>query len=104
MPYKSEKLRLAGLQDRRRKLTDEQVAEIRARYAAGKGRGRALADRFGVSKTTIGCVVSPAIRERKRQYVAEHWRDYRPGKEKWAETMREHRHYKQSLYERGELT
>ena len=29
MPYKCEKMRLSGLQDRRRKLTDEQKEEIR---------------------------------------------------------------------------
>ena len=29
MPYKSEKIKLQGMQDRRRKLTDEDIEEIK---------------------------------------------------------------------------
>lgn len=37
MPYKSEKIRLQGMQDRRRKLTDEQKIEIVRQYRSGYG-------------------------------------------------------------------
>ena len=103
MPYKSEKLKLPPSKDRRRKLTDEQKEEIRSIYAEGKCGTRPLAKQFSVSRSTIQVIVNPAIKQRQHDYVKEHWRDYRPSKEEWAETMKEHRHYKQELYLKGEL-
>lgn len=103
MPYKSEKLKLSPTQDRRRKLTDEQKEEIRAIYKTGVCGTRPLAKQFGVSKKTIQIIINPAIAEKNRQHIKEHWRDYRPSKEEWAETMKKHRHYKQELYLKGEL-
>ena len=41
--------------------------------------------------------------EKAKQRIKEHWRDYRPTKEEWAKTMKEHRHYKNELYLKGEL-
>ena len=64
---------------------------------------RPLAKQFGVSRSTIQVIVNPAIKQRQHDYVKEYWRDYRPSKEEWAETMKEHRHYKQELYLKGEL-
>ena len=106
MPYKFEtnKLKLSGLQDRRRKLTDEDVAEIRRLYAAGKGSHKALADRFGVSKSRVGMLVNPDRAERVHQRIKQHWRDYKQTGEDRNKTVREHRHYKQELYLAGELT
>ena len=103
MPYKSEKLELPPNKDRRRKLTDEQKEEIKRIYAEGKYGTRPLAKQFGVSRSTIQVIVNPAIKQRHHNYVKEHWRDYRPSKEEWAATMKEHRHYKQELYLKGEL-
>ena len=103
MPYKSEKIKLSETQDRRRKLTDEQKEEIKRIYAEGKCGTRPLAKQFGVSRGLIQIIVNPNIAERKRRYIKEHWRDYRPSKEEWAKTIREHRHYKQELYLKGEL-
>ena len=103
MPYKSEKIKLSPSKDRRRKLTDEQKEEIRRIYAEGKCGTRPLAKQFGVSRSTIQVIVNPAIKQRHHNYVKEHWRDYRPSKEEWAATMKEHRHYKQELYLKGEL-
>ena len=104
MPYKSEKLKLNENQDRRRKLTDEQREEIKRIYAEGKCGTRPLAKQFGVSRGTIQVIVNPAIKQRHHDYASKHWRDYRPTKEEWAEIIREHRHYKQKLYLKGELT
>ncbi len=103
MPYKSEKIKLPPTKDRRRKLTDEQKEEIRLIYADGKVGTRPLAKQFGVSRSLIQIIVNPDIAERKKQYVKDHWRDYRPSKKDWAETMKEHRHYKQELYLKGEI-
>lgn len=103
MPYKSEKLKLSETQDRRRKLTDEQKEEIKRIYAEGKCGTRPLAKQFGVSRKTIQLIVNPEIKQRQHDYVANNWRKYRPTKEEWAETMKEHRHYKQELYLKGEL-
>jgi DNA invertase Pin-like site-specific DNA recombinase len=103
MPYKSEKLKLPPEKDRRRKLTDDQKEQIRGIYATGVCGMRPLAKQFGVSRTTIQIIVNPKRAEAVKQRTKEHWRDYRPSKEKWAETMREHRHYKQGLFLKGEL-
>lgn len=104
MPFISSSIPLTGLQDRRRKLTEEDKAEIIRLYESGLGSLRSLGERFCVSKSTILYIVNPERREKVRQRTKEHWRDYRPTKEEWAETMREHRRYKQGLYLAGELT
>jgi hypothetical protein len=103
MPYKSSSIKLAETQDRRCKLTEAQREEIRHRYHTESIGTRPLAREYGVSRSLIQIIVNPAIAQRKRDRMKEHWRDYRPSKEKWAETMREHRHYKQELYIAGEL-
>lgn len=103
MPYKSEKLKLSETQDRRRKLTDDQKEEIKRIYESGVCGARPLAKQFGVSRSTIQVIVNPAIKQRQHDYVANNWKKYRPTKEEWAETMKEHRRYKQELYLKGEL-
>ena len=103
MPYKSEKIKLPQTKDRRRKLTDDQKEQIRGIYATGVCGMRPLAKQFGVSRATIQIIVNPQRAEAVKQRSKEHWRDYRPSKEEWAETMREHRRYKQELYLKGEL-
>lgn len=103
MPYKSSKIPLSESQDRRRKLTEAQKEIIRHRYKTESIGMRSLAKEYGVSRSLIQIIVNPTIAEKKKQRIKEHWRDYRPPKEEWAETMREHRQYKQRLYLEGEL-
>ena len=103
MPYKSEKLKLSENQDRRRKLTDDQKEEIKRIYESGVCGTRPLAKQFNVSRKTIQLIVNPEMKQRQHDYVANNWRKYRPTKEEWAETMKEHRNYKQELYLKGEL-
>ena len=103
MPYKSEKLKLPPEKDRRRKLTDDQKEEIKRIYATGVCGMRPLAKQFGVSRTTIQIIVNPEMAEAIKQRSKKHWRDYRPSKEEWAETVKEHRRYKHELYKKGEL-
>ena len=103
MPYKSTQIKLQGMQDRRRKLTDEQRREIKRIYETGVCGTRPLAKQFGVSKRTIQLIVSPQCKETIQQYNKAHWRDHQRKGEEWAQTMREHRRYKQELYLKGEL-
>ena len=76
MPYKSEKIKLKGLQDRRRRLTDEQRKQIKELYQTGN---------FSLND------------------LAKQWRDYQKTGEEWNEIIREHRRYKQKLYKEGKL-
>lgn len=66
MPYKSSKIKLQGLQDRRRKLTDEQKEEIKELYATGNIGQRPLAEQFGVSRSLIQIIVNPEIAEKEK--------------------------------------
>lgn len=103
MPYASERMKLSEVQDRRRKLTEEDKEVIRHRYKIGDGSHRSLAKEYGVSKATIQIIVNPERAKAVSQRVKDHWKDYRPSKEEWAKTIREHRQYKHELYLKGEL-
>ena len=103
MPYKSEKIKLQGLQDRRKRLTDEQRAEIKELYGTGCYSLNDLAKVFNVSKKTILLIVNKDSAEKAKQYRKEHWREWQRTGEEWNEIKRKHRKYKQELYENGEL-
>lgn len=103
MPYKSESIRLTGLLDRRRKLTDEQKVEIKEMYATGDWSLNKLGQQFGVSKKTILLIVNPNSAERAREYRKENWKEFQRTKEERTRATREHRRYKQSLYLSGQL-
>lgn len=103
MPYKSEKIKLKGLQDRRKKLTDEQREEIKELYGTGSYSLNNLAKRFEVSKKTILLIVNENSAERAKQYRKEHWREWQRTGEEWNETIKKTRRYKQKLYKDGKL-
>lgn len=103
MPYISSGIRLSETQDRRRKLTSEQKEEIRRLYGTGAYSTRKLAKRYKVDKSTISIIVNPKRAEAVQKRSKEHWRDYMPSKKERAAITREHRHYKQELYLKGEL-
>ena len=101
MPYKSENIIIAGSQhDRRCKLTEAQKTEIIA--LRGSISQRQCAERFGVSRRTIQFLWFPEklIANKQARAARGGWKQYY-NKKQWAETMREHRHYKQELYEEG---
>ncbi len=103
MPYKSEKIRLQGLQDRRKRLTDEQRAEIRKLYETGFYSLNDLAKKFGCSKKTVLLIVNEESAAKARQYRKEHWKEWqRKGKEH-SEAIKKTRHYKHQLYKDGKL-
>lgn len=103
MPYKSEKIKLKGLQDRRKKLTDEQREEIKELYGTGCYSLNGLAKQFEVSKKTILLIVNENSAKKAKQYRKEHWREWQRTGEEWNETIKKTRIYKQELYKKGEL-
>ena len=105
MPYKSEKIKLSKEQDRRIKLTDEQRTEVREKYSTGLYSQRTLAKEYNVSRRLITFVLDEDKQKRNAELLKERKSDgrYKPTKEEWAETIREHRRYKQELYLKGEL-
>lgn len=103
MPYKSEKIKLKGLQDRRKKLTDEQREAIRELYGTGFYSLNDLAKRFGVSKKTILLIVNSESAERAKQYRKDNWKEWQSTKEKHREAIKKTRHYKHQLYKDGKL-
>jgi hypothetical protein len=103
MPSKYENIKLQGLQDRRRKLTDEQKEEMKNLYETGNWSLRLIGIKFGVSKSAAALVCNPARAEAMRQYQKENWRDRKKSNEENAEAVRRSRQYKQTLYKQGML-
>lgn len=103
MPYKSEKIKLKGLQDRRKRLTDEQREEIKNLYGSGCYSLNGLAKRFDVSKKTILLIVNDESAERAKQYRKEHWREWQRKGEEHNEAIKKTRKYKHELYKSGKL-
>lgn len=103
MPYKSEKIKLKGLQDRRKRLTDEQRTEIKRLYGTGLYSLNDLAKRFDVSKKSILLIVNKDSAERARQYRKDHWKEWQRKGEEHNEAIKKTRKYKHELYKHGEL-
>ena len=105
MPYKSEKIKLSKEQDRRIKLTDEQREEIKRKYETGLYSQRKLASEYNVSRRLITFIIDEEKAERAKEQLKERRADgrYKPTKEEWSKTIKEHRRYKQELYLKGEL-
>lgn len=106
MPYYFERLKIKLPEDcdRRRKLPKEYHEAIRRRHKEGEAI-RALARAYGVDKRLIQFIVYPERLEHSRE-TAREWRKrngntrQRYGKNKWRETIKEHRHYKQSVFKK----
>lgn len=103
MPYKSEKIKLKGLQDRRKRLTDEQRTEIKRLYETGFYSLNDLSKRFNVSKKSILLIVNKDSAERARQYRKDHWKEWQRKGEEHNEAIKKTRKYKHELYKHGEL-
>ena len=103
MPYKSEKINLTGLQDRRKKLTDEQRNEIEKLYGTGFYSLNDLAKKFNVSKKSVLLIVNKDSAEKAKQYRKDHWKEWQLTGEEHNEAIKNTRRYKQDLYKRGEL-
>ncbi len=103
MPYKYEieKKKIPPELDRRRKLPESEHRYIRERQRGGESM-RALAREYAVSRRLIAYICFPERLEVDRKSYKERRKDgrYYPEKGKWAQQMRKHRHYKQSIKER----
>ena len=104
MPYihETNHIKLVGLQDRRRKLTDEQRAEI-ARLRDEGWSLMKLAKEFNVSKALVLLIVNPESKAKKAQYIKDNWREFQQTKEERSEAAKKTRRYRQELYVKGEL-
>ena len=103
MPYKSEKMKLHGLQDRRKRLAAEQRKDIKELYGTGFYSLNDLAKQFNVSKKTILLIVNENSAEKAKQYRKEHWKEWQGTKEEHREAIKKTRKYKHSLMLKGEL-
>ena len=103
MPYKSEKIKLKGLQDRRKRLTDEQRKEIKELYGTNHYSLNDLAKRFEVSKKTILLIVNSDSAEKAKQYRKEHWKEWQRKGEEHNRAIMNTRKYKYELYKDGKL-
>lgn len=93
MPYKSEKIPIAGTKlDLRRKLSDEQRRAVKILADQGYSQ-RKLAEMFGCSKGTIQQIVAPHPKASQKRYP----------KEYWTEAKRRYRERKQKLFKAGEI-
>ena len=104
MPYTHEvnHIKLVGLQDRRRKLTDEQKAEIIRLRDEGLSL-RKLAKKFDVSKAAILRIVNPEYIAKRDQYIKDHWREFQQTREEHNEAVKKTRRHRQELFLKGEL-
>lgn len=104
MPHEHDinNIKLVGLQDRRRKLTDEQKAEIIRLRDEGWSM-RKLAKEFEVSAQSILFIVNPESKAKNDKYIKDHWRKFQKTKEENVEAVRKTRLYKQELFLKGEL-
>lgn len=103
MPYKSEKIKLNGLQDRRKRLTDKQREEIKELYGTGHYSLNDLAKRFNVSKKTVLLIVNKDSAEKAKQYRKEHWKEWQRVGEEHNQAIKNTRKYKHKLYKEGKL-
>lgn len=103
MPYKSEKIKLNEKQDRRRKLSSEDIEAIKKKYATGMYSWQSLANEYKCSKSRIGTIVNIERGEKVKQRIKENWRKYQADREQHNKDMRKYRKYKQELYLKGEL-
>lgn len=103
MPYKSEKIKLKGLQDRRKRLTEEQRKQIKELYGTGLYSLNDLAKKYSVSKKTILLIVNKDSAEKAKQYRKEHWKDWQRKGEEHNKAIANTRKYKQELYKSGKL-
>lgn len=100
-PYaKAQTIRLEGMEDRRRRLTEEQKKEIREIYAKGDIGMRPLARMFGVSRSLVAILVNPERAESVKARIKAHWKDYRRkyGKAYAAASARHTKNYKYKIY------
>ena len=66
---------MESINDKRRKLTDEQKEKVRRLYSTGNYSLRILGRMFNVSHSAILLVVSDKYYENQREYKKENWKN-----------------------------
>lgn len=91
--------------DRRRKLSEEQKAEIYMLREVDRLSTYRLAEMFGVSRRTIDFVLNPDRLERVKAQTSERAKDgrYRPDTATATENVRRTREYKRQLKMEGKI-
>ena len=100
MPYKSSGIIISGTQyDRRQK------PEIFHRYMTEAVSQRQLAREYGVSRRLITFIVNPESEERNKELLRENKAKglYKYDRKKHTENIRNHRRYKQRLFQEGKI-
>ena len=101
MPYKiNKKGVLLGFKlDRRIKLTPDDKIEIKKIYENGETSINGLARIYKVNKRTIQFILFPErlVKNKQDRKKRGGWKQYYKGGKEWAETAREHRHYKHNV-------
>lgn len=93
MPYKSEKVHIAGTKlDRRCKLSKEQKEAIKLLHEDGFSY-RKLAEMFRCSKRSVQNIIHPQLRSSQPKRSTEYW----------TQKKREYRKRKQQLFMAGRL-
>jgi len=85
-----------GMQDGRRKISNEQREQIRKLYAAGDWSWRTLAKKYEVNKGTIGLIVSKQRLATFRAYCKGKWKIYYD-KDEHRKAMKKYRDKKRKL-------
>lgn len=85
--------------DRRVRVTETLRLQIKNLYFFERLSQRAIARETGLSRRTVNYTLFPDQYALLRQAFKERRKDgrYRPERKAWADTAREHRHYKQKL-------
>jgi len=105
MPFKSEKIKIAGTKyDRRKRLTDEDRENIKRLYGEGMAIRQIARLYKYVSRRLVQFVLFPErakiVAERAKE--VRRWEKYNE-KEYHSPIMRNYRRYKQSLYKAGKI-
>lgn len=108
MPFKSEKIKIAGTKfDRRIKLNEDQQEEIRNLYKTSVPSQRKLAIMYHVSKSLISLILDPSKKTKYKKTKYKKTNNVNASaisKEKRSATIREYRRYKQNLYQNGDIS
>ncbi len=96
------KLKIPKHLDKRRKLTDDQRAEIKRLFDSGQTNKSELAKKFNVGRKLIGCIVHPERMERHLSQNRERNRG-KTDKERNAAAQTRYRERKKDLFLDGKI-
>lgn len=104
MPSPLDRIKLTKSLDRRIHLTDEQRADIRARYKRGEAIRAIARDYAGIcSRSLIQLLVNPDRAKQVQERGRQHWREYHDA-ERHTKAIRELRRYKKQLVTEKRVT